>query len=163
MGFGQVQQKGTPMKTLQVGKPAPKFDLPTQHGERLSLDSLLARGPVVLFFYPVASSGGCTKQACHFRDLGSEFEAVSAQRVGISTDDVSAQKGFTDAEGLDYPLLSDSDGAVASAYGVRRRYITPVKRATFVIGADGMVRDVITSELNFTVHADKALESLRGG
>jgi peroxiredoxin Q/BCP len=149
------------MKTLQVGQPAPKFELPTQTGERLSLDSLLVKGPVVLFFYPVASSGGCTKQACHFRDLASEFEAVSAQRVGISTDGVSAQKGFTDAEGLDYPLLSDADGAVATAYGVRRKYITPVKRATFVIGAEGVVREVITSELNFTVHADKALESLR--
>ena len=87
----------------------------------------------------------------------------SARSGSGSARTTSAQKGFTDAEGLDYPLLSDSDGAVASAYGVRRKYITPVKRATFVIGADGMVRDVITSELNFTVHADKALESLRGG
>jgi peroxiredoxin Q/BCP len=151
------------MKTLQVGKPAPKFDLPTQTGARLSLDTLLAKGPAVLFFYPVASSGGCTKEACHFRDLSSEFAAVSAQRVGISTDDVSAQKGFTDAAGLDYPLLSDTDGAVATAYGVKRKYITPVKRATFVIGADGIVSDVITSELNFTMHADKALASLRDG
>ena len=151
------------MKTLKAGNPAPKFELPTQTGETLSLDSLLANGPVVLFFYPVASSGGCTKQACHFRDLRSEFVAVSAQRVGISTDDVAAQKGFTDAEGLDYPLLSDTDGAVATAYGVKRRYITPVKRATFVIASDGTIREVITSERNFTVHADKALESLQSG
>lgn len=103
------------MKTIKAGQQAPMFDLPTQSGERLSLETLLARGPVVLFFYPIASSGGCTKQACHFRDLGAEFEAVGAQQVGISIDDISAQKSFDDSQQLGYPLLSDTDGAVATA------------------------------------------------
>jgi peroxiredoxin Q/BCP len=149
------------MKTIKAGQQARMFDLPTQSGERLSLEALLARGPVVLFFYPIASSGGCTKQACHFRDLGAEFEAVGAQQVGISIDDISAQKSFDDSQQLGYPLLSDTDGAVATAYGVKRKYVTPVKRATFVIDTDGTIRDVITSELNFTVHADRALATLQ--
>lgn len=149
------------MKTIKAGQQAPMFDLPTQDGERLSLETLLARGPVVLFFYPVASSGGCTKEACHFRDLGAEFEVVGAQRVGISVDDVSAQKSFDDSQTLGYPLLSDADGVVATAYGVNRTYVTPVKRATFVIDTDGTIRDVITSEMNFTVHADRALATLQ--
>lgn len=149
------------MKTIKAGAKAPTFDLPTQSGGRLSLETLLAQGPVVLFFYPVASSGGCTKQACHFRDLGTEFESVGAQRVGISTDEVSAQKGFDDTQSLGYPLLSDTEGEVAKAYGVKRKYFTPVKRVTFVIDTDGTIRDVISSELNFTVHADQALASLK--
>lgn len=149
------------MKTIKAGQQAPKFDLPTQDGGRLSLDTLLAQGPVVLFFYPTASSGGCTKEACHFRDLGADFAAVGAQRVGISTDDVSAQKSFDDSQTLGYPLLSDTDGEVATAYGVKRKYITPVKRATFVIDTDRTIRDVITSEMNFTVHADRALATLQ--
>ncbi len=149
------------MKTIKTGQQAPRFDLPMQNGERLSLDSLLTQGPVVLFFYPAASSGGCTKEACHFRDLGADFEAVGAQRVGISVDDVAAQKDFADSQSLGYPLLSDTDGEVAAAYGVKRKYMTPVKRATFVIDSDGTIQDVITSELNFTLHAEKALAALQ--
>ncbi len=86
---------------------------------------------------------------------------MGAQRVGISTDEVSAQKGFDDTQSLGYPLLSDTDGEVAKAYGVKRKYLTPVKRVTFVIDTDGTIRDVISSELNFTVHADQALASLK--
>lgn len=149
------------MKTIKPGSHAPSFALPTQDGTLARLEDLLANGPVVLFFYPAASSGGCTKEACRFRDLKADFEAAGAQRVGISVDHVAAQKGFADAQSLDYPLLSDSDGAVARAYGVKRKYITPVKRVTFVIDTDQSVRDVITSETNFDAHADKALDSLR--
>lgn len=148
------------MKSLGVGDTAPDFDLLTQTGDESSLDSLVAEGPVVLFFYPYASSSGCTKEACHFRDLRSEFDTFSAQRVGISADEVSAQKGFADAQELDYPLLSDPSGDVATAYGVKRKRLTPVKRATFVIGTDKVIKAVIQSELNFTKHADKALEEL---
>lgn len=149
------------MKTLKTGDRAPDFDLPTQSGEQRRLDSMLADGPVVLFFYPAASTSGCTREACHFRDLKAEFESAGAARVGISVDDVAAQKGFADSEQLDYPLLSDSDGEVATAYGVRRKYLSPVKRTTFVIDQEKTIREVVTSELNFTVHADKALAAVR--
>lgn len=150
------------MKTLKKGDRAPSFALSTQDGTQADLADLLTRGSVVLFFYPVASSGGCTKEACHFRDLGADFEALGAQRVGISIDDVAAQKGFADAQSLDYPLLSDPDGEVATAYGVKRKYLSPVKRATFVIGTDQTIHEVITSELNFDVHADRAVQALHG-
>lgn len=149
------------MQTITVGTQAPDFDLPDQDGRMHDLAGLVQRGPVALFFYPVAGSSGCTKEACHFRDLAVEFAHVGAHRVGISVDDIAAQERFALAEGLDYPLLSDLDGEVASAYGVKRRFITPVKRATFVIDEDQRVVNVITSELNMTTHADHALESLR--
>ena len=148
------------MKTLTAGSTAPDFDLPDQDGTRRSLSELLTHGPVVLFWYPAAMTGGCTKETCHFRDLAAEFAAVGAQRVGISMDDVSTQAQFAGQHGFDYPLLSDATGEVATAYGVRRRFLTPVKRATFVIGTDRVIREVITSETQMAVHADRALAAL---
>jgi peroxiredoxin Q/BCP len=115
----------------------------------------------VLFFYPIAMTGGCTKEACHFRDLAVEFKELDAQRLGISTDPVAKQLQFSELHGFDYPLLSDESGEVATAFGVRRRLITPVKRATFVIDTDHTVLKVIASELNMDVHADEALAVLR--
>lgn len=149
------------MKTIAEGALAPDFELPDQDGKPVSLSTLLLDGPVVLFFYPAAMTAGCTKEACHFRDLAAEFAAVGARRVGISTDPVHRQKRFEAAHGLDFPLLSDEDGAVATRYGVRRRLLTPVKRATIVVGTGRTVLKVIASELDMEVHADRALEALR--
>ena len=123
---------------------------------------MLADGPVVLFFYPAAMTKGCTKESCHFRDLAAEFAAAGAQRVGISMDTVDKQKTFTDMNQLDYPLLADIGGMVARDYGVKRPLgLLKVKRTTFVIGTDQTILDVITSELNMDVHADRALAALK--
>jgi peroxiredoxin Q/BCP len=148
------------MKSLSEGATAPDFELPDQSGRVVRLSDVLRDGPVVLFFYPAAMTGGCTKEACHFRDLGAEFAAAGAQRLGISTDAVEKQQQFSELHGFDYPLLSDTDGEVATSFGVRRRFLTPVKRATFVIDTDRTVRKVVTSELNMDVHADEALAAL---
>jgi peroxiredoxin Q/BCP len=148
------------MKTVSAGSAAPDFELPDQQGTPTKLSTLLQSGPVVLFFYPGAMTGGCTKESCHFRDLKSEFESAGAQRVGISMDPIAKQKEFADQNSFDYPLLSDESGDVAVSYGVRRKYVSPVKRATFVIGTDQVIKEVITSEMNMEVHADQALESL---
>ncbi len=148
------------MKTIAEGTQAPDFELPDEDGRVVRLSEKLADGPVVLFFYPVAMTGGCTKEACHFRDLATEFKEAGAQRLGISTDPVSKQKQFSDANAFDFPLLSDESGDVARSFGVKRKYITPVKRATFVIDTDRTVRKVIASEMNMDVHADQALAAL---
>jgi peroxiredoxin Q/BCP len=147
---------------MHTGDTAPDFTLRDQDGTERSLSGLLEAGPVVLFFYPAAMTTGCTKEACHFRDIGAEFEAVGAQRVGISMDAVDKQAEFSAKHGFDYPLLSDPDGTVAKAYGVKRRIdLLRTKRSTFVIGTDRRILDVISSELSMTTHADKALEVLR--
>src|SRR5690349_2347797 len=105
---------------MQEGDVVPDFELPDQTGTKRSLSELLAAGPVVLFFYPAAMTPGCTKEACHFRDIGAEFEAAGVQRVGISRDSVARQKQFSDRYSFDYPLLSDEDGRVAEIFGVVR-------------------------------------------
>jgi peroxiredoxin Q/BCP len=145
---------------MRPGDVAPDFDLPTQDGSRLKLSDALQQGPVVLFFYPKALTTGCTKESCHFRDLAAEFAAVGAQRIGISADAVERQAKFADKHSFDFPLVSDTDRAVARAYGVKRPGPLMNARATFVIGEDGEVLDVIKSEINMDSHADKALAVL---
>ena len=151
---------------MKAGELVPDFELPDQDGKPVRLAELLASGPVVLFFYPAAMTPGCTKEACHFRDLAAEFAAAGAVRVGISADPPEKQRQFADRHGFDYPLLSDVDGAVAATFGVQRggvgrRLGLPVKRWTFVIGPDLRVVKVIASELNMDRHADEALAALR--
>lgn len=149
---------------LSAGDQAPDFELLDQDGTPRKLGDLLANGPVVLFWYPIALTGGCTREACHFRDLGAEFAKVGAQRVGISMDPVEKQKKFATEHGFDYPLLSDESGAVSKQYGTKRGpllgRLAPTRRVTFVIGTDRRVLDVITGEMKFDDHADKALVAL---
>ncbi|CRZ14485.1 peroxiredoxin [Mycolicibacterium neworleansense] len=152
------------MTSLKTGDTVAEFELPDQTGTIRSLTSLLADGPVVLFFYPAAMTPGCTKEACHFRDLAAEFTAAGASRVGISTDPVAKQAKFADIQNFDYPLLSDADGKVAAQFGVKRGLLgklMPVKRTTFVIDTDRTVLGVISSEISMDTHADKALELLK--
>jgi thioredoxin-dependent peroxiredoxin len=149
---------------MKRGDRVDEFELPDQTGTLRSLTSLLADGPIVLFFYPAAMTPGCTKEACHFRDLAGEFAAVAANRVGISADAVEKQAKFADMQKFDYPLLSDTEGVVATQFGVKRGLLgklMPVKRTTFVIDTDRTVLDVIASEFSMDAHADKALEVLR--
>lgn len=149
---------------MKTGDTVADFELPDQTGAPRKLSALLAEGPVVLFFYPAAGTPGCTREACHFRDLAGEFAAVGASRVGISTDAVDKQAKFARDQSFDYPLLADTDGKIATAFGVKRGLLgklMPVKRTTFVIDTDRTVLEVIGSEFNFNVHADKALEVLR--
>ena len=148
---------------MDRGDTVPDFELPDQSGAPLQLSTLLADGPVVLFFYPAAMTKGCTVESCHFRDLAAEFAEVGAQRVGISGDAVEKQKRFSDEHDFDYPLLSDADGEVANLMGVKRGLagLSPLKRTTFVIGTDSTVIEKITSELRMNLHADKALEALK--
>ncbi|MFJ6675837.1 peroxiredoxin [Actinosynnema sp. NPDC091369] len=147
---------------MKAGDQAPDFTLPDQDGAPRALSDLLAAGPVVLFFYPAAMTAGCTAESCHFRDLAAEFAEVGAQRVGISPDPVARQNEFATKHAFDYPLLSDGDGEVAAAFGVKRRFgPLPVKRHTFVIDTDRTVIEVIKSEFAMNAHADKALTALR--
>jgi thioredoxin-dependent peroxiredoxin len=171
-----------------AGKKAPDFTLYDHTGRPRTLSALLAGGPVVLFFFPLASSPICTAQACHFRDLSDEFAKVGAQRVGISTDTVDKQAHFARQRSFDYPLLSDADDVVSELFGVRRGRLAklrrsvvareaarpgrhtrrrgllarllPVRRTTFVIDIDRTILKVVSSEVRASVHADETLRFL---
>ncbi len=145
---------------LRPGETAPDFELLDQTGTPRQLNTLLADGPVVLFWYPAALTTGCTREACHFRDIGAEFDELGAQRIGISADAVDKQAEFDEKHDLGYPLLSDPDRKVAKAYGVKRPGPLMNKRSTFVIDTDRALLEVINSEVNMNTHADKALAAL---
>lgn len=147
---------------MHVGDLAPDFTLLDQSGTSRTLSTLLVDGPVALFFYPAAMTTGCTKESCQFRDLASEFKALGAQRIGISMDSVEKQSEFTQKNQLDYPLLADVGGGVARQFGVKRSLdFLKVKRSTFVIGRDRKIVDIINSEINMNVHAQRALDALK--
>lgn len=152
------------MTPIKPGDRVADFALPDQTGTTKTLTELLADGPIVLFFYPAAMTPGCTKEACHFRDLAAEFATAGASTVGISADPVDKQARFAEQQQFNYPLLSDAEGVVATQFGVKRGLLgklMPVKRMTFVIDSDRNVLEVIGSELSMDIHADKALEVLR--
>jgi peroxiredoxin Q/BCP len=132
---------------LQPGDTAPDFTLPDQDGNPVSLAGLRGK-TVVLYFYPKADTPGCTTQACGVRDHRADYEQAEAVVLGVSPDPVKKIAKFNDKYGLNFPLLADEDHAVAEAYGVwveksmyGRTYMGN-ERTTFVIGADGVIKDV---------------------
>ena len=149
---------------MELGTQVDDFELADETGTPRRLSRLLEPGPVVLFFYPIASSGGCTQEACHFRDLAAEFTAVDAQPVGISRDDVPTQHAFATANGLGYPLLSDPGHRVAKSFGAYRWFLPGglhTRRMTFVIDQDRRVLHSTGDEKQIDVHADEALAALK--
>ncbi len=121
-----------------VGDPAPEFELPDQDGQLHSLEDYRDSW-IVLYFYPKNETPGCTTEACEFRDNIFAFRKLNAQILGVSLDDIESHKSFAENHGLPFPLLADSDGVVAEAYGVKTKMfgMTVAKRQTFVIGPDG--------------------------
>ena len=139
----------------------PDFEAVDDEGRTVRLADYLARGPVVLFFYPKALTAGCTAEACHFRDLVGEFAEFGATPVGISHDAVDRQVKFRDRNALNFPVLSDPEKRIAEAFGAKRWGPLLNKRMTFVIDTDFRLLDVIASERNMRTHADHALATLR--
>lgn len=135
------------MSQLAVGDTAPDFALPDAQGATVTLGELLARADkgVVVYFYPKASTPGCTKEACDFRDSLASLASAGYTVVGVSPDPVAAQARFAERNHLTFPLLSDADHSVMEAWGVwgeKKNYgkvYTGVIRSTIVVVPDGKV------------------------
>jgi peroxiredoxin Q/BCP len=146
---------------LKPGDRAPGFELPDQYGRKVSLEQLLAKGPVVLYFYPKDFSYGCTKEACAFRDSYEEFLKLGAAVVGVSSDDPATHAEFARSHRLPFILLSDEGGKVRRLYGVPKSFGLMPGRATFVIDTSGNVRYAFVSQLRFSAHVERALGVVR--
>ena len=146
--------------SVVVGDRAPDFALPSQTGEPVSLSDLLAKGPLVLYFYPKDETPGCTAEACAFRDSYEVFQEAGAEVAGISSDSVDSHQGFASKHRLPFILLSDERGEVRKRYGVKSSFGILPGRVTYVIDQDGIVRHVFSSQLDAQRHVPEALATL---
>jgi len=149
---------------IEPGQKAPDFALPDQDGNTVKLADLRGR-PVVLYFYPKASTPGCTTQACGVRDHRADYAKAQAVVLGVSPDPVTKVKRFHEKERLNFALLADEDHAVAERYGVwvqksmyGRTYLGN-ERTTFVIDSEGRVKSVLR-KVKPAEHDRLALEAL---
>lgn len=162
---------------LNIGDPAPTFQSITDQGKIWKSPDHIGDRLLVVFFYPAAMTGGCTAQACNFRDNRTRLTELGAEVVGISGDPVSNLELFRRATNLNFPLLSDSDGAIARLFGVPTRdggtitrevegneYVLSrditTARWTFIIDTDGTIA-YIDSEVNAAGDSEKVIAAIQ--
>lgn len=149
---------------LEPGDRAPDFTLPDADGAPVSLASYRGRR-VIVYFYPAASTPGCTKQACDFSSAREDLRGEGVEVIGISPDPPAKLARFRDSERLTITLLSDVDKTVMTAYGTygaKKLYgkeVTGVIRSTFVLDADGAV-ELAQYNVKATGHVDKLRREL---
>ena len=146
------------------GDPAPDFRLPADDGKTYALKDLRGR-KVVLYFYPKDDTPGCTKEACSFRDNLSRVQSKGAVVFGVSKDDLASHAKFREKYSLSFPLLSDPEGKVLSAYGVWKeknlygKTFMGIERTTFVIDERGRIQKVF-ARVKVDGHVDEVLAAL---
>lgn len=145
-------------RPLQVGDPVPEFSGHTAAGRTFARADLLGHR-TVLFFYPKASSAGCTLEAREFARLQGEFQAVGATIVGVSVDPIEAEQRFRDHCELPFDLVADDDRSISRRFGVLGA-LRVARRTTFVVGPDGTVAAVVRT-WRPNAHPASALASLR--
>jgi len=150
---------------LKEGDPAPAFRLSADDGHEVSLADLRGKH-VALYFYPKASTPGCTTEAIEFRDMKRDFDKLNAIILGCSADTVESQAKFKAKQKLNFPLLSDPDFTVIEEYGARRmksflgKSYLGIVRSTVLIGPDGNV-EKIWSSAKSKGHAAEVIEALK--
>ena len=132
-GFSRAEQ-------VSAGEPAPDFELIDQNGQMHSIEDYRGKW-IALYFYPKDGTPGCTTEACEFRDNIFAFRNANCQILGVSLDDAESHKAFSEKHGLPFPLLADTQGSAADAYGVKSRMLgmTMAKRQTFLIDPEGNI------------------------
>jgi peroxiredoxin Q/BCP len=147
------------------GEAAPDFTLPASGGRTVSLAGLKGR-PFLLYFYPKADTPGCTKQACGMQEALPQLGGLRLTVIGVSPDKLPPIEKFARKFGLEFPLASDEDHAVAGAYGVwveksmyGRKYMG-MERSSFLVDADGKVRKV-WRKVKVPEHAAAVIEAAR--
>ncbi len=149
---------------LTPGDPAPDFTLPDADGNEVSLSDYRGR-KVIVYFYPAASTPGCTKQACDFRDSLAELNEAGLEVIGVSPDKPAKLAKFRDAEELTFPLLSDPEKTTLQAWGAfgeKKMYgktVTGVIRSTFLVDEDGKI-EVAQYNVRATGHVAKLRRDL---
>jgi peroxiredoxin Q/BCP len=151
--------------TVEVGRPAPEFTLPTAGGGEVALAALKGR-KVIVYFYPKADTSGCTKEACAFTAALPDFSGAGAEVIGISKDPVNKLDRFAEKHGLGITLASDEGGDTVERYGswveksMYGRSYMGIDRSTFLIDGDGVVRGV-WRKVKVPGHVNAVLRAVR--
>ncbi len=144
-------------KQPPIGQPAPEFTLPTNNGDgKISLQDYRGQW-VVLYFYPKDFTSGCTIEARRFQQDLPEYQQRNVQILGVSVDDVDSHAQFCDSEGLQFPLLADTDGSVSKAYGSWLGAMS--LRHTYLIDPDGILQEIFLG-VRPTIHSQEVLAKL---
>src|SRR5262245_37646246 len=147
-------------KTPKVGEKAPLFRGTDQDGKTWQLSDHIGIEVVLLYFYPKDDTPCCTKQACGLRDRMGDLKKEKVEVVGVSFDSAASHQKFREKYNLNFPLLADTDGAIADAYGVRREPgKNMARRASFLIGKDGKILHV-TDVASADVHLAELKEAV---
>ena len=139
---------------LKPGDMAPEFEAEDQDGNVQSLSALLQSGELILYFYPADFTPVCTAEACAFRDNYAGLDELGIRLVGVSPQSAASHKRFAAAHDLPFPLLADERKAIIRAYGVNGPLGFGVRRATYLIGADGIIQNRVVSDLFVGSHVD---------
>lgn len=148
------------------GRKAPPFELSDADGTVVALKDLLARGNLVLYFYPKDMTPGCTTEACAFRDDARRVKPLGAQVVGVSADSPESHRKFIAKHDLNFPLLSDPGNRVTKLYGVYKRKslygreFMGIERTTFLIDREGVIRKVFP-KVKVAGHAEEVIAALK--
>ncbi len=145
---------------LDIGTPAPEFELLDQDGLPVRLSAFKGQCNVVLFFYPKDNTLVCTLEVCAFRDAHDELMDLDAVVLGISCDPVDSHHSFSKRWKLPYQLLTDTDGKVREAYDVGRTFGLFAGRVTYVIDKEGVVRGAVNDPIRAGHHVREALNAL---
>ncbi len=126
----------------KVGDKAPLIQGKDQDGKTVKLADLVAKKVVLLYFYPKDDTPGCTKEACGLRDRMTDLEKDNVQVLGVSFDNGESHQKFISKYNLNFPLLADTEGKIADAYGVRMTGKSMARRVSFLIGRDGKIAHI---------------------
>jgi len=137
---------------LKVGDMAPEFSLPDHDGQVVRLSGLLAKGPVLLYFYPADFTPVCTREACAFGAIEPELSKAGVSLIGISPQDEATHTRFRESYSLPFPLLADPDKTVIWAYACNGPLGLGVSRVTYLIGKDGRIQEAAKAALRVSPH-----------
>ena len=147
------------MTELKVGDEAPKFISKDENGNEIKLSDYKGK-KLVLFFYPKASTPGCTAENCGFRDKYDLFKLFGAEVWGVSGDDEASHRSFADKNKLPFPLLCDTENSLRRAFGVPKVLGLLDGRVTYIIDSKGVIRHIFNDLLNGPAHVNEALRVL---
>ncbi|MCB0278804.1 MAG: peroxiredoxin [Calditrichaeota bacterium] len=149
------------MNHIKVGSQLPEFSLNDQDGQLFSIQSILGKKNIVLFFYPKDDTPGCVKEACYFRDQYEVFKEADAEVIGISGQSVKSHKNFAAKYRLTYRLLSDTGNKIRKTFGIPAKLLGLLPgRVTYIIDKSGKVVYTFDSQYQATQHVDEALRIL---